>query len=138
MIAENQNLIKSDLLEIVQKVTKNKMRLKQVSHLEYSGLGIAMFEPIGRFRLEIAVSSHAKEKQNGDNVVVSKLTETKYFIALADGMGHGEKANKISSSGISGYSGSIARTVHLLSLPFDAYSVTFLIASIHASFVSVF
>jgi hypothetical protein len=62
VIAENKNLIKSDLLEIVQKVTKNKMCLKQVSHLEYSGLGIAMFEPVGRFRLEIAVSSHAKEK----------------------------------------------------------------------------
>ena len=30
-------------------------------------------------------------------MVVSKLTETKYFIALADGMGHGECANRISS-----------------------------------------
>ena len=97
VIADNQNLIKRELLEVVQKVTKNKMHLKQVKHLEFSGIGIAVFEPVGRFKLEIAVSSKAKELRNGDNVVVSKLSETKYFVALADGMGHGESANRISS-----------------------------------------
>ena len=97
VISENQNLIRRELLEIVQKVTKNKMKLKQVRHLEFSGLGVAVFEPLGKFRLEIAVSSKAKELKNGDNVVVSKLSETKYFVALADGMGHGESAGRISS-----------------------------------------
>ena len=97
VISENQNLIRRELLEIIQKVTKNKMKLKQVKHLEFSGLGVAVFEPLGKFRLEIAVSSKAKEFKNGDNVVVSKLSETKYFVALADGMGHGENAGRISS-----------------------------------------
>ncbi len=97
VVSQNENLLKRELHKIIEKVTRNKMKLTSVRHLEISGLGIAMFSKVGRFRLDIAVSSKSKADKNGDNVVVTKLSETKYFIAIADGMGHGESANRISS-----------------------------------------
>ena len=36
-------------------------------------------------------------KTNGDNISMTKLSQNRYFIAIADGMGHGENANHISS-----------------------------------------
>ncbi len=97
VVASNETLIKTDLLEVIEKNIRNKMKLKEINHLEFSGLGLATFIPTGRFRLDVAVSSKAKDKRNGDNVVVSKIGDNKYFVAIADGMGHGEGASKTSS-----------------------------------------
>ncbi len=97
IIAENQILTKRELVEVLKQNLKNNMIMKNVKHLSLSGLGLATFVPAGRFRINFAVSSKAKELKNGDNVTVAKLSDNKYFLALADGMGHGENANKISS-----------------------------------------
>lgn len=97
IIAENQVLTRRELVEILKRNLKNNMVMKNVKHLNLSGLGLATFVPAGRFRINFAVSSKAKELKNGDNVTVAKLSDNKYFLALADGMGHGESANKISS-----------------------------------------
>ena len=96
VVSQNENLLKQEMVQVIEKVTKIKVRLKEIKHLEVSGLGFAVFEPAGRFKLEVAVSSKSKEMKNGDNVVVSKISDTKYFVALADGMGHGEGAHKVS------------------------------------------
>ncbi len=97
IVASNEIFAKKELIEILNKNLKNKMMPKQLKHLNFSGLGLACFVPIGRFRVEFAVSSKSKETKNGDNVSVCKLSDTKYFLALADGMGHGESANQIST-----------------------------------------
>ena len=42
------------------------------------------------------VSTKSKEQSNGDNLCIEKISDDKFFIAIADGMGHGKSANKIS------------------------------------------
>lgn len=97
VIASNEQVLKKEMPQIISKITKNFMRLKVVEHTEISGLSLASFVPISKLRVEFFVSTKAKEKRNGDNVIVSKLSENRYFVAIADGMGHGESANRISS-----------------------------------------
>lgn len=97
VIADNELLLRREILVIAEKVIKNRLKLSCLKHLNLSGVSMATFVPASRFRIEFAVSSKAKEEQNGDNVMISKLSENKYFIAIADGMGHGENANRISS-----------------------------------------
>ena len=53
--------------------------------------------PKPKINIQFAVSAKAKEKRNGDSAVVTKLSDNKFFVAIADGMGHGEDANKLSS-----------------------------------------
>ena len=97
LIAENQTVLKKDVKQTIEKVVKNNCLLKNVKHLNFSGLSIAEFVPSSRFRLNFAVSTKAKEAKNGDSYVISKINEHKYFLAIADGMGHGENAHRISS-----------------------------------------
>ena len=96
LVVENQNALKVELKNAVEKIVKNKVKVKEVKHLKISGLALVSFVPEGRFKLEFAVSTKAKESKNGDNFVVSKIDDNRYFLAIADGMGHGEQANKIS------------------------------------------
>lgn len=97
VIASNEQALKKELVECISKVTKNKVKVKEVKHLEYSGLSLITFIPSTMLRADFAISTKAKEVQNGDNSLVTKLNENKYFVAIADGMGHGESANKIST-----------------------------------------
>lgn len=96
-ILPNEQVAKREVAEIISKVTKVGVRAESVKHLELSGLSLATFLPLPKLRINFAISSKSKEAKNGDSGIVTKLSNTKYFIAIADGMGHGEKANKISS-----------------------------------------
>lgn len=96
LIAANEQILKREVLSVMQKQTKLKLKLKSVVHLKESGLALATFVPDSNIRIEFAVTTKAKEQKNGDNVVVTKLSENRFFIAIADGMGHGEEANRIS------------------------------------------
>lgn len=97
IIATNENILKTEVCDVISKIVKNKMITKEINHLEYSGLSVAKFIPKSKIGAHFAVSTKAKENLNGDNVVISKLDDNKYFIALADGMGHGKNANKTSN-----------------------------------------
>lgn len=97
LILPNNQVLKREVAECLTKVTKNKLKLSSVCHLSESGLAYASFVVESKIRVEFAVSTKAKEQKNGDNVIVSKLSEKRFFVALADGMGHGKEAHKISS-----------------------------------------
>lgn len=97
VVACNENILKKELIETIEKKVRNKLKVKNIEHLSESGLSLAKFVPKNKLKVQFAVASRAKEEKNGDNIVVSKLTETKYFVAIADGMGHGESASRISS-----------------------------------------
>lgn len=96
VIAPNEQVLKREMLEGISRSVKNEMKLSKVWHTEISGLSLAEFIPMSKFRVQFAVSTKAKENKNGDNVTITKISSSKYFVALADGMGHGEKANRIS------------------------------------------
>jgi len=97
VIASNEHILKRELASCISKVTKNNIAVKEIKHLDYSGLSLATFIPSSKLKINFAISTKSKESKNGDNTIISKIADNKYFIAIADGMGHGESANRISS-----------------------------------------
>lgn len=97
IVASNEQVLRREIVAILSKVTKNEVCSKTIKHLEISGLSLITFVPVSKIKAHFAVSSKAKEESNGDNAVITKLSENKYFVAIADGMGHGENARRISS-----------------------------------------
>lgn len=97
IISTNEQILKKDVLDSIYKVVKNKVKLDEVKHIEYSGLCYATFLPVPKLKISFSISSKSKENKNGDNAVIQKLDKNRYFVAIADGMGHGEKANRISA-----------------------------------------
>lgn len=96
IVADNELAVRKELVEGIRKVTRWDVKLKEISHLEYSGLSKLTFIPENELSVQFAVCTSAKEKVNGDNLNIVKISDTKYFVAIADGMGHGKNANKIS------------------------------------------
>lgn len=97
LIVPNQQILKKILVDVLSRFARGKFKLGNVRHLNYSGLSFATFIPCEKLRMNVAVSTKSKENKNGDNVSMCKLSQNKYFVAVADGMGHGENANRISS-----------------------------------------
>ena len=97
VIASNEQILRREIIEVISKTTNNEVRSKVIKHLEISGLSLITFVPVSKIKLNFAVSTKSKESSNGDNAVITKLSENKYFVAIADGMGHGENAKRISS-----------------------------------------
>ncbi len=96
IIASNTEILKKDLAFTVSKVVRNSVKLNKIYHLEHSGLSLASFIVKSKIDVQFSVASKAKEQKNGDNSVICKLKENRYFVAIADGMGHGERANQMS------------------------------------------
>ncbi|MBP3581677.1 MAG: SpoIIE family protein phosphatase [Clostridia bacterium] len=101
IIASNAEILKSEAVKFISKVTKIKMQIESIKHLEFSKISLATFVPADKLRLDFAISSKSKENENGDSAAVVKLSRDKFLVAITDGMGHGEKANRISSMVIS-------------------------------------
>ena len=97
LIASNEQILKKELKDSILKVIKHQVVLKNVLHLNKAGFSLASFVPKSKINAEFAISTKAKEKQNGDNAVITKIADNKYFVAIADGMGHGEQASRMSS-----------------------------------------
>ncbi len=96
LVLTNEQAMKKEVIDSINRLTKLSVKLKSAKHLEYSGICHATYVPISKIKPEFAVATKSKESKNGDNVVITKLSENKFFVAIADGMGHGEAANKIS------------------------------------------
>lgn len=97
IISTNEQILRKEMQDAIYRVIKNRVKLKEVKHIEYSGLSYATFLPIPKIKINFSVSTKSKENKNGDNAVIQKLDDNRFFVAIADGMGHGEKANKISA-----------------------------------------
>jgi len=69
---------------------------------KYSGWSIAKIVPAQKYEVICGIASKPKtaESPNGDNYVFSKISSDKYLVAIADGMGSGANANKISETAI--------------------------------------
>lgn len=97
IIADNELVLKRELVESLRKIFGKNLRLSKLEHLELSGMSQATFIPEPMLDCRFAVSTKAKEQSNGDNICVEKIGDDKFFVAIADGMGHGKSANKISN-----------------------------------------
>lgn len=97
VVAENNVMMRKELTDNLSRMVRNKMQVKKLKHLDYSGLSLVSFVVANELKPEFAVSSCSKENVSGDNTLITKLDENRYFIAIADGMGHGKLAGKTSN-----------------------------------------
>lgn len=97
VVAENNVMMRKELADNLSRIVRNKMQVKKIKHLDYSGLSLISFVVANELKPEFAVSSCSKENVSGDNTLITKLDENRYFIAIADGMGHGKLAGKTSN-----------------------------------------
>lgn len=97
MIASNEQILKRELVETISKSVRTKVSISKIEHLEQSGFSLVEFKPEPKINIQFAVSAKAKDGKNGDSSVISKISDNVYFVAIADGMGHGDEASKMSS-----------------------------------------
>ena len=96
VVAENNVMLRKELSTELSKITHSKVQIKKLKHLDYSGLSLVSFVIASQLRAEFAVSTSSKEEVSGDNVLISRIDDNRFFLAIADGMGHGKVAGKTS------------------------------------------
>ncbi len=86
-----RSVFRINFVTIAQKMTK------------LAGWSILCFVPAPKYSLAVGFSAkgEAPNSPSGDTYSLTKLSETKTLFALADGMGHGKRANQISSVALS-------------------------------------
>ena len=96
IVAQNELILKSELSSTISNFVRQNVQVKQIKHLNYSGLSLISFVVANTLRVEFAVSTKSKEGVNGDNTLISKIDDSRFIVAIADGMGHGKQAGKTS------------------------------------------
>ena len=96
VVAENNVMMRKELSTELSKIVRSKLQIKKLKHLEFSGLSLVSFVVANGLRAEFAVSTSSKEDVSGDNTLISRIDDNRFFVAIADGMGHGRIAGKTS------------------------------------------
>jgi stage II sporulation protein E len=99
VLVRNIDVVNPKLSEICEKIYPIRFEKKTCFQTKISGFSIVVLVPQPRYELLCGYARKARTvgDVSGDNYVYTKLTDTKYLLAIADGMGHGQKANEISS-----------------------------------------
>ena len=96
IVVENKLVLKRELALAISRFVSRPIQAKKIKHLEFSGLSLISFMIANELRAEFAISTSSKESVNGDNTMISKIDDNRFFVAIADGMGHGKTASKTS------------------------------------------
>ena len=96
VVAKNSVVLRRELAQSLSRVVQNNVYAKKIRHLNFAGLSLISFMLANSLRAEFAVSSKAKEKVNGDNTLLVKIDDSRFLVAIADGMGHGKVAGRTS------------------------------------------
>jgi len=95
----NKKICRREILPILNKVLKRKMRVESGDCNIRNGICYSRFVEEQMFQITSAVSFKAKSKRgNGDSHSVVELKNGSCLLALSDGMGSGEKAGRESSA----------------------------------------
>ncbi len=95
--------VNKDIAKVVSKVTGARMMIVTKEQSEYSGLSLVSLKPAPNFDISYGCASCCKAMQtvSGDTHSAIRLSGNKIMFALCDGMGSGQKAEKISNLSIS-------------------------------------
>ena len=96
VVAENNVMMRKELALELSKIVRSKVQIKKLKHLDFSGQSLVSFVLANSLKAEFAVSMSSKEDVSGDNSLISKIDDSRFFVAIADGMGHGKLAGKTS------------------------------------------
>ncbi len=101
-VIRNKDILLPGILKGLKKVFRIDFSVEKRKMSKYSGWTIAEFVPSEKYKLAIGFASSAKENSSvsGDTSAILKIDGNRYLFAISDGMGHGEKANKIATSAL--------------------------------------
>ena len=99
MVVRNKDALSPEILKGLKAVFKIDFSLELRKMSKFSGWTIASFVPKEKYALAIGFASNAKDNAcvSGDTSGMVKIDDNRYLFAISDGMGHGEKANKIAN-----------------------------------------
>lgn len=103
LVVRNNDVLSPELSSSLSSVFNLNFDVKERKMAKYSGWTIISFVPSDKYVLSIGFAKQSANENtaSGDTSSIVKISENKYLFALSDGMGHGEKANKISTSALS-------------------------------------
>lgn len=99
LAVRNKDVLSPEILMGLKSIFKIEFAVKEQKMSKYSGWTIASFIPSERYVLSIGFATNSKEEGvSGDNLSIQKIDDNRYLFAISDGMGHGKKANEISTT----------------------------------------
>ena len=102
LVVRKTDSAKKKIEEIVSKICKNKMVVESVWPSKRAGWSVLNLQTAPNYDVIFGTASCAKDgaKISGDCYSIIRIDNDKFLLALCDGMGSGEKAEKASSLAI--------------------------------------
>ncbi len=100
---KKEDSLKSKINNIVSKVCKTKMLVETDETSSHAGWQILNLKTAPKYDIIFGTSAHTKTSsaKSGDSYSIIRIEDGKILMALCDGMGSGEKAEKASQTAIS-------------------------------------
>jgi stage II sporulation protein E len=102
VVVRNEDSQNELIQKCLEKTCKQKMIKTSCSFAFEAGFSLIEFKSAPIYNIIFGYSAQSKSNQeiSGDNYSLLKIDDSKYLMALCDGMGNGEKANKTSDLAI--------------------------------------
>lgn len=102
LLVKKTDSLNPKIAEVVSKITKTKVAISSVNTSAEAGWNILTLKTAPKYSIAFGTACKTKEgsKVSGDAYSIIKLAHDKYLMALCDGMGSGEKAEKTASLAI--------------------------------------
>ena len=102
MALRSVDCVRHEILSACKKIYNLDFEKQDCKITRYAGWSIVSVVPKEKYELLCGIATAPKTDgtENGDNYVFTKLDNGKYIFAIADGMGHGKMANKLSQTSI--------------------------------------
>lgn len=99
MIVRNLDVLSPNITLSLKSVFRLDFTLSLSKMTRLAGWSVLCFVPAAKYEVNVGFASSpiSPENVSGDNYSVTKLGNNKVLFALCDGMGHGKRANEIST-----------------------------------------
>jgi len=102
LIVRNLDVSSKNIDVSLKSVFKTSFQKELNRYCKVAGWSVLCYSPAPKYDLSVgfASSNKSNDKFSGDNFTCVNLNYNKVLVALSDGMGHGEKANEISTTAL--------------------------------------
>lgn len=103
LVLRNADIDNPEIPQIINSVTKSVMKLDNITPSVQSGLSTIDYKVASKYDMVLGLASSNKDNNNisGDCHSLQRIGDNKFMLAICDGMGSGEGAEKISNLTIS-------------------------------------
>lgn len=100
VVMQSEQVTRDDVTHTISKVMRTPYRFLRGSADVLPGYTLLLFSRAPRYDVAFSVAASAKEERSGDNHSFIHLGGDRFMMALCDGMGSGEEAEKASETAI--------------------------------------